>query len=253
MDQKEGSGGTEDNILTGRRGDWWWTGKAPVHGVCPGVLPDGTITSLAMPRLDAGREAVQDYFDNTWTLTEVLFASLPGEDAFKTLPSHKLRHPLIFYYGHVAALYVNKLRVAGVVDKSLNPFIEEFFQTGVDEMSWDDLSAPSLGWPDVTEVTDYRRQVYELVSQVIADHPEVGKEVAPAPGADASAAEERYWRHPLWSLFLGFEHERIHLETSSVLVRELPLEWLRMPEEWRSYHDSATVVREAEGELKEAS
>jgi hypothetical protein len=29
--------------------------------------------------------------------------------------------------------------------------------------------------------------------------------------------------HPLWALFMGFEHERIHLETSSVLIRELPL------------------------------
>ena len=73
----------------------------------------------------------------------------------------------------------------------------------------------------------------------------MGKDVAPAPGADASDVEQRYWQHPLWSLFLGFEHERIHLETSSVLMRELPLEWMRKPEEWRGYHESATVVRDA--------
>lgn len=30
-------------------------------------------------------------------------------------PAHGLRHPLIFYYGHPAALYVNKLRAAGIL------------------------------------------------------------------------------------------------------------------------------------------
>ena len=32
---------------------------------------------------------------------------------------------------------------------------------------------------------------------------------------------------PAWSLAMGFEHERIHLETSSVLIRELPLEYVK--------------------------
>lgn len=32
-----------------------------------------------------------------------------------TLPAHGLRHPLIFYYGHPATLYVNKLRAAGII------------------------------------------------------------------------------------------------------------------------------------------
>jgi hypothetical protein len=35
---------------------------------------------------------------------------------------------------------------------------------------------------------------------------------------------------PLWSLFMGFEHERIHIETSSVLITELPQNLVRFPE-----------------------
>ena len=31
---------------------------------------------------------------------------------------------------------------------------------------------------------------------------------------------------------MGFEHERIHLETSSVLILELPVFLLRRPEQW---------------------
>jgi hypothetical protein len=36
----------------------------------------------------------------------------------------------IFYYGHPAALYVNKLRVAGVLDAPINPYFEHIFATG---------------------------------------------------------------------------------------------------------------------------
>lgn len=34
---------------------------------------------------------------------------------------------------------------------------------------------------------------------------------------------------PGWALFMGFEHEDIHLETSSVLFRELPAHCLKKP------------------------
>jgi hypothetical protein len=39
---------------------------------------------------------------------------------------------------------------------------------------------------------------------------------------------------------MGFEHERIHIETSSVLMRELPLALLRRPPQWPAYHPSTT-------------
>ena len=35
-----------------------------------------------------------------------------------------------------------------------------------------------------------------------------------------------------------FEHERIHIETSSVLMRELPVSLLRRPPQWPAYHPS---------------
>ncbi len=38
--------------------------------------------------------------------------------------------------------------------------------------------------------------------------------------------------HPLWSLFMSMQHERIHLETSSVLIRELPLHLVSRSEHW---------------------
>lgn len=54
----------------------------------PNLLPLGTdtkgaIRSLPLPKLDAvTREAAKNYFDNSWTLYETLFAGLNGEEYF---------------------------------------------------------------------------------------------------------------------------------------------------------------------------
>jgi hypothetical protein len=43
----------------------------------------GKIRSLPLPNLDAvTRESAKDYFDNSWTLYETLFAGLKGEEGF---------------------------------------------------------------------------------------------------------------------------------------------------------------------------
>ncbi len=51
------------------------------------------------------------------------------EEAFYRPPYHDLRHPMIFYYVHPAALYVNKLRVAGVLPAGINDYYEHIFET----------------------------------------------------------------------------------------------------------------------------
>lgn len=49
------------------------------------------------------------------------------------------------------------------------------FETGVDEMSWDDLENYRMGgkfvWPRVADVHDYRRRVRQLILQLIDDTP----------------------------------------------------------------------------------
>lgn len=207
----------------------WWTGLAPLRGVCPGVDADGIIHSLPPPhQATCGRAEVKAYFDNTWTITEVLFQSLKSAEAFYIPPYHGLRHPFIFYYVHPAALYVNKLRVAGLLDKPVNPYFEQLFETGVDEMSWDDLSKNEMEWPDLKEAHAYRQDVYRLVSALIASHPDLSEGHRPIT-----------LDHPLWALFLGFEHERIHIETSSVLMRELPIDLIERPRAFPLLHPSA--------------
>jgi 5-histidylcysteine sulfoxide synthase len=201
------------------RNESWWTGKAPMAGVCPGVDDAGQIHSLAMPNLaTCSRAETLAYFNNSWTLTEVLFSGLVGDEPFYRPPYHGLRHPLIFYYVHPACLYINKLRVAGLIDTPVDSFFETLFETGVDEMSWDDMSKNEIVWPPLDQAHAYRKKVYGIVEHLIVNHPGL------ADGHDQVTDKD-----PLWALFMSFEHERIHLETSSVLIRELPLSLVRRP------------------------
>ena len=52
-----------------------------------------------------------------------------------------------------------KMRVAGVLpllEDAKQIAFEQQFETGVDEMSWDDMSKNEGEWPAVREVTEYR-------------------------------------------------------------------------------------------------
>jgi 5-histidylcysteine sulfoxide synthase/putative 4-mercaptohistidine N1-methyltranferase len=203
-----------DDSLVGQRPDTWWTGLAPP--ACPGFnKATNALNGLAQIKTTGvTRQDVLDYFDNGWTMTELVFSCLVGEEAFYRPPYHHLRHPLVFYYNHPAVVYVNKLRVAGLLKEAIDPHMEHICEVGVDEMSWDDMDKNDMLWPSIAESTVYRRKVYEALKNIIMTHPDL----------ENLSATPVTTKHPLWALFMGFEHERIHLETTSVLMRELPLE-----------------------------
>lgn len=191
------------------------------------------IESLGMPRLKTGgkklRSELEDYFENGWAMTEVLFSSL-DDKGFHAPASHGLRHPLIFYYGHPAALAINKLRVAKVLNEPLNGHFEQLLETGVDEMRWDDVIGEEQVWPTTQEVSDYREQARLAVLDVIRNHPALDEDVSEPSSEDVR-----------WALAMICEHDRIHFETSSVLIRELDISMIaRRPSEWPADHPSVT-------------
>ncbi|HEX5360152.1 MAG TPA: DinB family protein, partial [Fluviicoccus sp.] len=179
------------------------------------------------PRLDGPdaatvRRVLREYFTATFDRYESLFETLTGEEAYVRKPI-ALRHPLIFYFGHTATFFINKLLLARLVQERLNPRFESMFAVGVDEMSWDDLNDAHYDWPSVAEVRAYRRQVRELVCAVI-EHVPLTLPIG--------------WEHPWWSIVMGIEHERIHLETSSVLIRQHALEFVKPHPDWQPGRDS---------------
>ncbi len=173
------------------------------------------------PRLDGGdpaakRGEIRRYFHDTYDVSERLFELLTGDDSYYRR-ADPLRHPLIFYLGHTACFYINKLTLAKLIPARVNPRLESMFAIGVDEMSWDDLDERNYDWPPVPDVYEYRRRVREVVDQAISDLPmslPIG------------------WDDPFWVVMMAIEHERIHLETSSVLIRQLPLHLVREHPAW---------------------
>ncbi len=156
---------------------------------------------------DRKREAIRDYFHKTYDLFERMFDLLKTDEVFY-LQSEPTRHPMIFYFGHTAAFYINKLVLGKVIDARVNPEFESIFAIGVDEMTWDDLEGSRYRWPAVDEVRRYRNTVRNLVNGLISSLPLT----LPIREDD-----------PFWIILMGIEHERIHIETSSVLHRQMPL------------------------------
>ncbi|MCB9761872.1 MAG: 5-histidylcysteine sulfoxide synthase [Alphaproteobacteria bacterium] len=154
------------------------------------------------------------YFDNTWELYEWLFDALQG-DALYAQPD-PLRHPLVFYWGHTAAFYINKLVMAGFLPKGPNPRFEELFAKGVDPACAGDLDCVNL-WPSRDDVRAYRAEAHAIIRGVM-------ERAELEPRIDD--------RSPHWSILMGLEHDRIHFETSSVLFRQLAASRLKRPPRW---------------------
>jgi len=156
------------------------------------------------------KAALKAYFKNTWATYESLFSLINADEAYFLRPE-PLRHPLIFYFGHTATFYINKLILGKYINKRVNKKLEAICAVGVDEMSWDDLNSEHYDWPSVAEVKEYRDQVAQLIENLI-DTMELSLPIT----KDSLA----------WVLLMGIEHERIHIETSSVIMRMLDLKYL---------------------------
>ncbi len=116
------------------------------------------------------REEIRMYFHATLNCYEQLFETLRNDEAYYKKPI-SLRHPLIFYLGHTATFFVNKLILAGLITERINPRLESIFAVGVDEMSWDDLDSAHYDWPAVNEVRAYRKTMRAVVDKLITTMP----------------------------------------------------------------------------------
>ena len=191
--------------------------------------PNDKVRSLfpRTPLLDGSdgvlkRQELQSYFHTTFDQYESLFETLTQDEAYFRKPI-ALRHPLIFYFGHTATFFINKLIISNVLKERINPRFESMFAVGVDEMSWDDLNDTSYNWPSVAEVKAYRNKVRAVVDRLITHLP-LNLPIT--------------WQSPWWIILMGIEHERIHLETSSVLIRQHDLSYVQKHPAWQPCQQS---------------
>ncbi len=85
----------------------------------------------------------------------------------------------------------------------------------------DAMQSEDFAWPDMSESCAFREQCKLAVEAAI---------IAMPPPCSTPITMDSPW----WALFMGFEHERIHLETSSVLIRQLSVDSVEEPVGWRT-------------------
>ncbi|KAI6656595.1 Meiotically up-regulated protein [Oopsacas minuta] len=177
----------------------------------------------------SNKSQIQAYFENTYDFDENLFLCIKDPSSMLLTPN-RLRLPIIFYYGHTAAVFVNKLFISGFIKERVDLEFEKIFETGVDEMSWDDTDSFRMGgalnWPSLERIIEYRRNVRKLILDVIDSTP---------------LQLPITWDSTWWSLMLAIDHARIHIELSSVMLRELPVELVERPSAW-SYGPREPIV-----------
>ncbi|MCP4969873.1 MAG: 5-histidylcysteine sulfoxide synthase [Arcobacter sp.] len=178
--------------------------------------------NLSLGTVEDKRKEIKEYFLQTYELDERLFDLLKEKDFLYEQPN-SLRHPLIFYYGHTATFFINKLNVANIVKQRVNKTYESIFAIGVDEMSWDDLNSTNYAWPTYEQTKAYRDEVKNIILDIIDT-------------LDFTLPIN--WESPMWIVLMGIEHANIHIETSSVLLRELDIDFL-IEDEIFTYNNEA--------------
>ena len=172
------------------------------------------------PQLDTcDRSTLLDYFEHSWALEEMLMKSVVEEATFYESPD-PLRNPIIFYLGHSPAFYINKLVQVGLLEQRINPTYERLFEMGVDPGSSEELDSAMGGtqWPAVEFVWEYRAKAKAEITRLIHQTP-----------LELPINQN----HPLWALMMGMDHNRVHFETSSMLIRQFSPEQLQRPQTWQ--------------------
>ncbi len=181
------------------------------------------IKTLPMPLLTGKcvaekRAEIKAYFNNSWSQYQSLFSHINNDEAYY-IKAEPLRHPLVFYFGHTATFFINKLLLGKFINKRIDGHLEAICAVGVDEMSWDDLNSENYDWPSIADLRGYRDKVHALIENII----------------DTMTLELPITSNSLaWVILMGIEHERIHIETSSVIIRMLALEHLTPSQQWPS-------------------
>src|SRR6266550_8196376 len=94
--------------------------------------------------------------------------SIPKEEAYYERPI-KLRNPIVFYEGHLAAFAVNTLLKLSLKEPGVDADYEILFERGIDPESEDALKPASSGWPSRREVQAYGAEAEKRIERALCN------------------------------------------------------------------------------------
>jgi ergothioneine biosynthesis protein EgtB len=180
------------------------------------------------------RSRVIDWYRRNRERSRVLFDLLIGDEAYYSQPID-LRHPIVFYEGHLPAFSFNTLVKTALAQPSIDPQLEKLFARGIDPDATAAGAQPAernrAMWPPREAVRAFANEadarVLEALTQSELD----------VPG------------HPLLdraeAVFTILEHEVMHQETLLYMWHRLPFSDKHQPADYQPRTEGRVPVTES--------
>jgi len=154
---------------------------------------------------------------------------LLSDEAYYAQPI-SLRHPIVFYEGHLPAFSLNTLVKKALGRPGVDEPLERLFARGIDPDEATGHDGRGFQWPDRARVRAFVEATDDLVYDALA-HADLDQ-----PG------------HPLLdraaAVYTILEHEAMHQETLLYMWHRLPLDQKRKPADYAVITDSASLANE---------
>lgn len=192
-----------------------------------GMRHNGVVGSVASEAASAvDRQHLLDWYRRNRVRSAALF-DLLSERSYYSRPI-ALRHPIVFYEGHLPAFSFNTLVKRGLGRPSIDAGLERLFARGIDPHESQSAGDTTMrtGWPDRETVRQFAVEADRQVLAALAD----GDIVQP--------------NHPLLdraeAAFCVLEHEAMHQETLLYMWLQLPLADKTRPDGYRPIIEGTT-------------
>jgi formylglycine-generating enzyme required for sulfatase activity len=169
-----------------------------------------------------------DWYSRNRARTEALF-DLIADEAYYSQPID-LRHPIVFYEGHLPAFSFNTLVKRGLGGASIDASLETLFARGIDPSEDQAGRTVAQQWPSRAAVRQFAaeadRRVRAALERTDLDRP--GDPLL----------------HRAEAAFAILEHEAMHQETLLYMWHRLPLDQKRRPAGYRPIADGRVPAQE---------
>jgi len=176
-----------------------------------------TMAANAISMFFPDRSALAGWFRRNRQRSRGLF-DLLLDDAYYAQPI-ALRHPFVFYEGHIPAFSVNTLVKRALGQRGIDDKLERLFARGIDpDSACGKKQSVQDVWPSRDAVLSFAAEADRLVLDCL-EHADLDSPANPL--LDRAQA-----------LFAILEHEAMHQETLAYLLHRLPLDQKRKPLEY---------------------
>jgi len=169
-----------------------------------------------------------DWYSRNRARTRALF-DLVADEAYYTRPID-LRHPIVFYEGHLPAFSFNTLVKRALGGDSIDSTLETLFARGIDPSEEEAGNTRQNQWPSRTTVQQFAAEADRRVRAALA------RSDLAVPGDPL--------RHRSEAAYAILEHEAMHQETLLYMWHRLPLDRKRRPADYQPRVDGDVPTQE---------